>query len=106
MPVPDKAFHKNCKIRTTTRCTLWKWIMPSHSERFAQMNIPRGTYYDRVKREKENGSGDGKYKNGGSWNEVKIEAEKLVIDMARSSVELSPRQLAFRLVGEVWYLGL
>ena len=42
--------------------------------------------------------GDGKSKSRRPWNKVKAEEEKLVIDQARASPELSPRQLALKLV--------
>ena len=64
----------------------------------AEMGIPRRTYYNWVRREKESKSEDAKNRNGGPWNKVKAEEEKLVIDQARTSPELSPRQLALRLI--------
>jgi len=64
----------------------------------------RRTYYNWVRREKEKGLRDGKSKSRRPWNKVAVEEEKLVIDMARSSPELSPRQLAFSLIDryDIW----
>ena len=64
----------------------------------AEMGIPRRTYYNWVRREKESKSEDAKNRNGRPWNRVKAEEGKLVIDQARASPELSPRQLALRLI--------
>ena len=66
----------------------------------AEMGIPRRTYYNWVRREQQSRLGDGKDKSRGSWNKVKAEEGKLVIDHARASPELSPRQLALRLVDQ------
>ncbi len=70
----------------------------SKSQALAEMGIPRRTYYNWVRREQRSKSGDGKSKSGRPWNKVKVEEEKLVIDQGRASPELSPRQLALRLV--------
>ena len=70
----------------------------SKTQVLAQMGVPRRTYYNWVRRQKEKGLRDGKSRSRRPWNKVAREEEKLVIDMARSSPELSPRQLAFRLV--------
>ncbi len=67
----------------------------------AEMGIPRRTYYNWVRREKEDKPRDAKNRNGRPWNKVKAEEEKLVIDQARASPELSPRQLALRLVDQL-----
>ena len=70
----------------------------SKSHALAEMGIPRRTYYNWVRREEESKLGDGKSKSKGPWNKVKADEEKLVIDQARASPELSPRQLALRLI--------
>jgi len=70
----------------------------SKSQVLAEMGIPKRTYYNWVRREKESKLGKGKNKSRRPWNKVKAEEEKLVIDQARASPELSPRQLALRLV--------
>ena len=64
----------------------------------AEMGIPRRTYYNWVRREKESKSRDAKSRDGRPWNKVKAEEGKLVIDQAWASPELSPRQLALRLI--------
>ena len=71
----------------------------SKRQALAEMGIPRRTYYNWVRREKESKSRDAKSRSRRPWNTVKAEEEKLVIDQARASPELSPRQLALRLIG-------
>ena len=61
----------------------------SKSQVLAEMGIPRRTYYNWVRREKEKESGDAKYTNRRPWNKVGEEEEKLVIDMARASPKAS-----------------
>ena len=73
----------------------------SKRQALAEMGIPRRTYYNWVRREKESKFGDGKSRR--PWNKVKVEEEKLVIDQARASPELSPRQLSIRLVERYGY---
>ncbi len=73
---------------------------PNKRQSLALMGIPRRTYYNWVRREKESELGEGKSRSGRPWNKVKAEEEKLVIDQARASPELSPRQLALRLVDQ------
>jgi len=70
----------------------------SKRQTLAEMGIPRRTYYNWVRRGKESKSRDVKSRSGRPWNKVKAEEEKLVIDQARASPELSPRQLALRLI--------
>ena len=70
----------------------------SKSQALAEMGVPRRTYYNWVRREKESQLGDGKKSPRRSWNKVEAEEEKLVIVQARASPELSPRQLALTLV--------
>ena len=72
----------------------------SKRKALAEMGIPRRTYYNWVRREQQSKLGDGKNKSRGPWNKVKAEEGKLVIDQARTSPELSPRQLALRLVDQ------
>jgi len=45
----------------------------SKSQALAEMGIPRRTYYNWVRREKENKLGDGKSRSRGPWNKVKAE---------------------------------
>ena len=73
----------------------------SKSRILAEMGIPRRTYYNWVRREQEGSNSNSKKI---PWNRVKAEEEKLVIAQARALPELSPRQLAFRLVDEygIW----
>ena len=73
----------------------------SKSQALAEMGIPRRTYYNWVRREKESELGDGISRR--PWNKVKVEEGKLVIDQARASPELSPRQLSIRLVDRYGY---
>jgi len=70
----------------------------SKSQALAEMGIPRRTYYNWIRREKESKTRGVKTESRRPWNKVKTEEEKLVIDQARASPELSPRQLALRLV--------
>ena len=70
----------------------------SKSRVLEELRIPRRTYYNWVRREKEKGLRDGACRKRRPWNKVAREEETLVIDRARSSPELSPRQLAFGLV--------
>ena len=72
----------------------------SKRQALAEMGIPRRTYYNWVRREKESKSRDAKSRSGRPWNKVKAAEEKLVIDQARASPELSPRQLALKLVDQ------
>ena len=70
----------------------------SKRQALAEMGVPRRTYYNWVRRDKESKLGDDKSKSWRPWNKVKAEEEKLVIDQARAAPELSPRRLALRLV--------
>ncbi len=69
----------------------------SKSQALAEMGIPRRTYYNWVRQEQEGRNGNSNSKKI-PWNKVKAEEGKLVIGQARASPELSPRQLALRLV--------
>ena len=64
----------------------------------AEIDIPRRTYYNWIRREKESNTRGVKIENRRPWNKVKAEEEKLAIGQARASPELSPRQLALRLI--------
>jgi len=66
----------------------------SKSQALAEMGIPRRTYYNWVRRQKEDDSSEKRM----PWNRLKSEESKLVISEARASPELSPRQLALMLV--------
>ena len=70
----------------------------SKRQALAEIGIPRRTYYNWVRREKQSKLEGGKSNGRRPWNKVKAEEEKLVIDQARASPELSPRQLALRLI--------
>jgi transposase InsO family protein len=70
----------------------------SKSQALAEMGVPRRTYYNWVRREKESNTGGVKIESRRPWNKVKAEEEKLVIVQARISPELSSRQLALRLI--------
>ncbi len=66
------------------------------SQALAELGIPRRTYYNWIRQQREAG-------NGGSripWNRLRGDEENAVIGKARASPEFSPRQLAFRLVDE------
>ncbi len=45
----------------------------SKSQTLAEIDIPRRTYYNGVRREKQSKLGDGKSKSKGPWNKVKAE---------------------------------
>ena len=72
----------------------------------AQLGLPRSTYYRWVRRQAEAELRDGK---GGSrlpWNKLRPEEEATILLWARRSPELSPRQLALRIVDtEGWYVS-
>jgi putative transposase len=67
------------------------------SQTLAEVGIPRRTYYNWVRQEK---GGVKKSKNSRPLNRIKGEEEKLVIDHARASPELSSRQLSLKLVDD------
>ena len=70
----------------------------SKRQALAEIDIPRRTYYNWIRREKESNTRGVKIENRRPWNKVKAEEEKLAIGQARASPELSPRQLALRLI--------
>ena len=67
------------------------------SQTLAEIGTPRRTYYNWVKQKKAGGK---KSENRRPWNRIKAKEEKLVIDHARVSPELSPRQLCLKLVDD------
>ena len=73
----------------------------SKSQILAEMGIPRRTYYNWVRREKESNTRGMKIENRRPWNKVEADEEKLVIDQARASPELSPRQRGTLLVKSI-----
>lgn len=61
----------------------------SKTQVLARMGIPRRTYYNWIRREKESKLGNGKCRNRRPWNKVAVEEERLVIELARSSPKAS-----------------
>jgi len=59
----------------------------SKSLALAEMGIPRRTYYNWVRQEKESNTRGVKIERRRPWNKVKAEEEKLVIGQARASPE-------------------
>ncbi len=70
--------------------------MLSKSQVLAQLGIARRTYYHWLKRQRE-GDNDSRRI---PWNRLRADDEELIVAQARDYPELSPRQLAFRLVDE------
>jgi len=70
----------------------------SKKQILAEIGIPRRTYYNWIRRERQSRLEDGKSKSRRPWNKLKVAEEELVIDQARALPDLSPRQLALRLV--------
>jgi transposase InsO family protein len=70
------------------------------------LRLPRSTYYRWLKRQREGSLQD---KKGGSaipWNKLKPEEEAEIISRARSSPEISCRQLAWQVVdNDRWYVS-
>ena len=66
----------------------------------ARLGISRRTYYNWVRRQREARLEGGDDRNRIPWNRLRAEEEEAIIAEARASPELSPRQLAFRLVDE------
>ena len=67
------------------------------SQTLAEIGIPRRTYYNWVRQEKTGGK---KSVQRRPWNRIKEEEGQMVVDHARASPELSPRQLCFQLVDD------
>jgi len=64
-----------------------------------QLGLPKSTYYRWLRRQDEGRLRDRK---GGSpipWNRLRPKEEARILTQARASPELSPRQLALRIVG-------
>ena len=64
----------------------------------AQLGFPKSTYYRWLGKQTERGLQD---KKGGSptpWNKLRPEEEEKILSQARASPELSPRQLALRII--------
>jgi putative transposase len=72
----------------------------------AHLGLPKSTYYRWLKRQSEGRLQDNK---GGSplpWNKLKPEEKSKILTLARTSPELSARQLALQLVDcEGWYVS-
>jgi len=72
----------------------------------AQLGLAKSTYYRWLMRQAEAKLPDSR---GGSrlpWNKLRPEEETLVLAQARASPELSPRQLALRIVDtQGWYIS-
>lgn len=72
----------------------------------AQLGLAKSTYYRWLMRQAEAKLSD---RRGGSrlpWNKLRPEEETLVLAQARASPELSPRQLALRIVDtQGWYIS-
>lgn len=66
----------------------------------AELGIARRTYYNWLNQEKRDREADGVGRKRVVWNRLRVAEEKVVIDQARVLPELSPRQLAFKLVDE------
>jgi len=69
----------------------------SKSQTLVEIGIPRRTYYNWVKQKKAVGK---KSENRRPWNKVRGEEEQTVMELARASPELSPRQLCLKLVDD------
>jgi len=72
----------------------------------AQLGLPKSTYYRWLKRQIEGRLKDIKGGSPISWNKLKPGEESKILLRARASSELSPRQLALKLVdSEGWYVS-
>jgi len=78
----------------------------SKSRALAEMGIPRRTYYNWLRQEKQGNLGEGKRKNKRPWNKVKTEEEKLLIDQARASAGVEPQAVGIEVGGQVRHVGL
>jgi transposase InsO family protein len=72
----------------------------SKSQVLAELGIPRRTYYYWVGRQSQGRLGKAHGSNRISWNRLRAEEEKAIVAEARASPELSPRQLALKLVDD------
>jgi putative transposase len=64
----------------------------------AELRLPRSTYYRWLKRQAEGKLEDRKGGSSLPWNKISPEEEARVLAEARASPELSPRQLAFKII--------
>ena len=64
----------------------------------AQLGLPKSTYYRWLKRQIEGRLQDKKSGSPIPWNKLNPEEEEGIVNQARASPELSPRQLALRMV--------
>jgi len=64
----------------------------------AQLGLPKSTYYRWLKRQIEGRLQDKKSGSPIPWNKLNPEEEEKIVNQARASPELSPRQLALRIV--------
>jgi putative transposase len=69
----------------------------SKSQTLAEIGIPRRTYYNWVRQGKTGGKRSVKRR---PWNRIMEGEEQLVLERARASPELSPRQLSLKLVDD------
>ena len=67
------------------------------SQTLVEIGIPRRTYYNWVKQDK---AGDKRSVNRVPWNRIMKKEEQLVLERARTSPELSSRQLSLQLVDD------
>jgi putative transposase len=71
-----------------------------------QLGMPKSTYYRWLKRQTEGRLQDNKGGSSLPWNKLRPEEEERILTQARASPELSPRQLALKLVdSEGWYVS-
>lgn len=64
----------------------------------AQLGLAKSTYYRWLKRQAEGRLQDRRGGSGIPWNKLRPEEEDKITAQARASPELSPRQLALRIV--------
>ena len=63
----------------------------------AQLELPKSTYYDWLRRHADQSGAPGRAEGRAPWNKLRPEEEQAVLGLARAAPELSPRQLAFRI---------
>jgi transposase InsO family protein len=65
----------------------------------AQLELPKSTYYDWCRRDRDRQEGFGDQPSGPRvpWNKLRPEEEQAVLALARASPELSPRELALQI---------
>jgi len=64
----------------------------------AQLGLPKSTYYRWLRRKTEGRLQDTRGGSGTPWNKLRPEEEEKILAQARASPELSPRQLALKIV--------